>query len=269
MIRKRHFAPLAFGLLATVAQATDVSAYADVLKTHVNDAGRVNYAALSKDPAPLNRYLDSLKNADPKAFAAQSEPQRLATWINAYNAFTLKSIIDHYPLTKLPQQAKDAPRNSIRQIPGVWKKRTHSVLGRSLTLDQIEHEVIRKEFKEPRIHMALVCASIGCPLLRNEPYAASKLEDQLADQTRKFLRESHAFKVDERKKTLYVSALFDWFKDDFTWSHKGKGPRRIKEPMRSVVAFVDTYTAPVHDDFLQSGKFTIKHTAYDWALNEQ
>ena len=113
MIRKRYFAPLAFGLLATVAHATDVGAYAEVLKAHVNDAGRVNYAALSKDPAPLNRYLAALKNADPKAFATQSEQQRLATWINAYNAFTLKSIIDHYPLTELPQQAQDAPRNSI------------------------------------------------------------------------------------------------------------------------------------------------------------
>jgi len=260
--------PLTLFAAATI-HADDVEAYRDVLKNNVNISGRVNYSNLLKHIELLERYVSSLGSIDRAAFAKQSESARLSTWINAYNAFTLKSITDHYPLDRLPKQAADAPRSSIRQIPGVWKQRKHVIMGRNLTLDQIEHEIIRAEFKEPRIHMALVCASIGCPLLRNEPYTARQLEAQLDDQTRKFLRETHAFKIDERNKTVYLSALFEWFKYDFKWSHEGKGPRRIKEPMRSVIAFVDSYTEPAHDAFLQNGKFTIKHTEYDWTLNEQ
>ena len=258
---------LAAGLPLTTAHAS--ADYAHVLQTHVNEAGMVDYSALHQAPAKLDAYLTELAAIDPKAFSVLPEKEQLATWINAYNAFTLRSIIDHYPLTNLPVQAKDAPRNSIRQIPGVWKKRTHNIMGRSLTLDQIEHEIIRKDFAEPRIHMALVCASIGCPLLRNDPYTADQLDAQLADQTGKFLKENHAFRVDERAKTLYLSALFDWFKDDFKIGYEGKGPRRLDEPMRSVVAFVDAYTPAEYDAWLAKGKFTIKHTDYDWHLNAQ
>ncbi|MDG2171001.1 MAG: DUF547 domain-containing protein, partial [Opitutales bacterium] len=149
-----------------------------VLKKHVLGSN-VDYASLAKDTQLLDRYLTQL-DAVPRAVVdAWTRDKQLAFWINAYNAFTLRVILDYYPIKTWTFKGLVVPWNSIIQIPGVWKKIKWEVAGQSLTLDHIEHGLIRPTFNEPRIHFAIVCASIGCPSLRAEAITFDKLEDQL------------------------------------------------------------------------------------------
>ncbi len=215
-------------LLATAFAAR--ADYAAVLSEHVDEHGMVNYAALKAARAPLDAYVRTLENPDATGWV---EADWIAFWINAYNARTLQVIIDHYPT------------EGIREIRGAWTRLKVPVLGEDRTLDEIEHEILRKEFQEPRIHMALVCAARSCPKLRNEPYVGARLEQQLTDQSRDFLARPDRFRVEGD--TAYVSRIFKWFKKDFD----------------SVPAFIQTYSG--RDVF----NLKIKYQAYDWSLNEQ
>ena len=214
-----------------LATACSVQAdYAEVLAKYVDTDGMVNYAALSKNRKPLDDYIRSLETVSSTDW---TQEDGIAFWINAYNARTLQVIVDHYP-TK-----------SIRKIPGAWKKLTFPIQGKERTLDEIEHKILRKQYKEPRIHMALVCAARSCPKLRNEPYEGKLLDEQLADQSRDFLSHPDRFQI--KGKTVRISPIFKWFKGDF----------------ESVPDFIQQY----------SGKnisgLKIKYQPYDWSLNEQ
>ena len=159
-----------------------------------------------------------MNNIDPDEFNDWTEKQKLAFWINAYNAFTIKAIIDHYPIERSFTLIGIfyAPKNSILQIPGVWKKLKFNALGQEVTLDHIEHGILRKEFNEPRIHAAINCASISCPDLRSEAYVADRLEGQLSDASGLFV--NNKFKgvyVDKKKNKVKVSKIFKWFGEDF------------------------------------------------------
>ena len=159
-------------LLATGAQAQDLHDRWDkLLQAHVSE-GEVNYAAIRKNPAELNDYIETLGNTDP---ANMTQTDQLAFWINAYNAFTVKLIIDNMPL------------KSIRDIKSPWKQKNWHVGDRVLSLNQIEHEILRKNFKEPRIHFAIVCASIGCPDLQNRAFLGTTVKAQLTNATREFM----------------------------------------------------------------------------------
>ena len=137
--------------------------------------------------------------------------QRMAFWINAYNFFTLHAIVDHYPIRG--SWFSRYPQNSIRQIDGVWTRLTWRVAGRQVSLDDIEHRILRPEFKDPRIHFAVNCASLGCPPLRGEPYRAGTLDAQLDDNARQFLASPHGLRVDGR--TLAVTSILKWYGGDF------------------------------------------------------
>lgn len=178
-----------------------------VLAAVVDDQGMVDYAKLKANPKDLLTYLETLSFTDPATLA--DDQQKLAYWINAYNAYTLKLILDHYPL------------ESIRDIPAAqrWKAVIHPCGGKNYSLDQIEHEILRVEFVEPRIHFAVNCASLSCPLLLGEAYLPSKLDAQLAQQTRLFLADDYRG-MTVKDKTLEVSKLFTWFKKDFVKNHK-------------------------------------------------
>jgi hypothetical protein len=204
--------------------------YASVLARYVDTNGMVDYAALKAGRNPLDDYVASL---EAPATEEWNEADWIAFWINAYNARTLQVIIDHYP-TK-----------SIRKIPGAWKKLKAPILGKPRTLDEIEHQILRKEYSEPRIHMALVCAAKSCPKLRNEPYKAARLDEQLADQSRDFLSRSDRFSV--TGKTARISPIFKWFKRDFD----------------SVPAFIKQYSGA------DISGLKIRYQPYDWSLNEQ
>ena len=159
---------LCFGLtLAAFAQEFDSRAYDDLLKTFVED-GRVDYQGLKADPAPLMTHLILAGRVPVAEFNSWAEPQRLAFLINLYNASTLQLILDHYPL------------KSIKEIgnvfKGPWDQPIVPMFGKTITLNELEHGIIRKQYNEPRVHLALVCAARGCPVLRSEIYTAEKLE---------------------------------------------------------------------------------------------
>lgn len=251
-------------------QAFDYRDYAAVLKGYVDDTGMVDYRVLKANPEKLDSLLQSLSKLDPNAYGKWSEPRKVAFWLNAYNAFTLKAIIDNYPIKPSFFRSAVYPKNSIRQIAGVWDELTFNVMGQDLTLEYIEHEILRKQFSEPGIHMALVCAAMGCPSLRNEPYFGNRLCDQLDDQARKFLGDPQKFRIDRRKGVLYLSPIFKWFGKDFVdkyaakKKHAGKG-----ESESAVLNFLTEHVDESEADLIASAKFKIKYLEYDWALNEQ
>lgn len=184
--------------------------YASVLRAHVRPTG-VNYAALKADRAGLDEAIAALNSPAAGAEASWSRDERLAFWINAYNMLTLRAIVDHYPIQS--RWLTLAPRNSIRQIDGVWTTLRWQVAGRSVTLDDIEHRIVRPLFLEPRIHFALNCASKSCPALALQPYLAERLGTQLDAAARGFLATAEGASLTGA--TLGVSSVFKWYGEDF------------------------------------------------------
>ncbi|MBW3535100.1 MAG: DUF547 domain-containing protein [Gemmatimonadetes bacterium] len=212
--------------------------------------GLVDYEAFARAPS-FQRYLDALDAVD---LGAMDRDERLALWINAYNAYTIRLINAH------------GERESIRNInrtlgilpgKGPWQERMARVGGRAHTLDEIEHEIIRPRFGEPRIHFALVCAAIGCPPLRREAYTGDRLDEQLDDQARRFLLEDPSRnRVDVASRTVYLSPIFDWYREDFPVGDDGLG--------RYLAEF---FPPGPERALLESGRFDVRHTEYDWSLN--
>jgi len=232
----------------------------------------MNYAALQQNRNPLDRFLHQLGEVPYDIYETWSSAEQLAFWINTYNALTLQVTVDHYPIKGGFLKSFLYPANSIRQIPGVWDRLRFIVLGRSLTLDEIEHEIIRQEFKEPRIHMALVCAAMGCPPLRSEPYRGVILDSQLTDQTRSFLADPSKFRIDHASNTVYLSSIFDWYGQDFVDKFAPEGGFDVKGTSpaeHAVLNFISSYLSPSEADYLKRGRYKIAYLPYDWSLNEQ
>jgi hypothetical protein len=234
------------------AQPTvDHRAFDALLRAHVVN-GAVNYDAFKNAPA-FKAYLASLDAVSP---AALGMDERLAYWINVYNAFTIKLIVDKGERQSIRNVNKSF---GLLKLKGPWSDPIVRAAGRVLTLDQVEHDIIRKEFEEPRIHFALVCAAIGCPPLRSEAYVASRLEAQLTEQAQRFIRESpEKNRVDVPSRTVFVSMVFTWYREDFGGTDKAIGQY-----------LSDWYPAGPERELLRSGRFSLKQTDYDWTLNSQ
>lgn len=245
--------------------------YAQVLASHVDNKGLVNYKDLMAHPELLNRFVGQIATLKPPVYYAWPEKEKIAFWINVYNALTLKSIIDNYPIKTSGGLISSLrfPKNSIRQIPGVWDKATHTVMDKPMTLDGIEHQVLRKQFKEPRIHMALVCAAKGCPPLRNEPYTGARLDAQLDDQAKIFFANPEKFRIDRNAKKVYLSMIFKWFGADFKEAYPTGDFQKQEAGVRPVLQFASQHLSPQDADYLKSGDYKISYLNYDWALNEQ
>ncbi len=244
--------------------------YATVLDKHVDEKGMVDYAAMKEHPAELHRFVRALAAVEPKTYEAWDEQAKIAFWINAYNALTLKAIIDHYPIKAGMLSGLTYPKNSIRQIPGVWDKIQFLVMGERMTLEQIEHKTLRAKFNVPRIHVALVCAAKGCPRLRKEPFLEEKLDAQLGDQSKGFLTDPAKFRIDRDNGKVHLSSIFKWFGGDFIKGHAptdGFGDHSKAE--RAVLNFASTYLPKEQAEYLQAGQYSIEYLPYDWLLNEQ
>ena len=189
----------------------DNALYTELLQAYVND-GHVDYARLCEDER-LDRYLEELSATDPEAFA--SEEDRLAFWINAYNAFTLKIICDNYPLESINELHFGGLIAGSILNKTVWDKKFIVINGETMSLNHIEHDIVRPVFEDPRAHFALVCASKSCPALRPEAYEGDRLNAQLDDQGRVFIAspDKNYFETDRR--VAHISKIFDWFKKDF------------------------------------------------------
>ena len=179
----------------------------DVLvKKHVSKNGMVDYQGFLKDKKQLQVYLDKISANKPTSKLSKNE--KMAFWINAYNAFTVKLILDHYPINSIKDIKKGIPF-----VNSVWDITFIPMGKEKIDLNYIEHSILRKEFKDPRIHAAINCASFSCPLLRNEAYYASRLDEQLNDAMRKFVNDTQRNQLD--KSNIKISKIFSWFAGDF------------------------------------------------------
>ena len=235
------------------ARSVDHALFSTVLRDHVI-AGRVDYAALKTD-SRLADYLAQFAVVDPATLPDESA--RLAYWINAYNAFTLKLVADAYPVKSIHDLGTGGRIIGflIKRTP--WDIRFANIAGRKMTLNEIEHEVIRKQFDEPRIHFAIVCAAVSCPPLRSEAYVPERLDAQLEEQTRLFLRDGVNNRFDLANLKARLSPIFNWFKADFGGTD------------RTVLEFVAPYAPPDAAASLhqEAGSWDLSYTDYDWSLN--
>jgi hypothetical protein len=217
--------------------------YNILLKKHVDELGNVNYKGFLQDSIAFNSYLTALTNTPPSK--KWTEEEKLAYWINAYNAFTIKLIMDNYPVASITDLH---PPASVGIINGIWHKKFFQIGGIDMNLNAIEHKILRPQFEEPRIHFAIVCASKSCPKLLNEAYTAIQLEQQLTKQAQDFLADEFRNKITTNN--IQISKIFSWFKGDFT--KKG-----------SLINFLNQYSnTTIHPDA------KISYLDYDWSLNE-
>jgi hypothetical protein len=207
--------------------------WSEVLQSYVSEDGRVNYKALKDNPVGLNTYLSDLEREPPKDNWTKEEV--LSYWINAYNAYTVKLILDFYPV------------NSIKDIKRPWSREFIPHEDRSISLNYIEHQILRN-LGEPRIHFAIVCASVSCPILRNEAYIPEQIDKQLHAATRTFLNDSskNTFGTNRAE----ISKIFKWFSKDFKTSG-------------GVLNFIKAYKST---GITKSSQLYYKN--YSWDLNE-
>ena len=255
-------------------QSFDHSALDTVLARFVRD-GRVDYAALEAGRGVLDRYLDEVADVSTEEFASWPESEQIAYLINAYNAYTLETVIDHYPIQgsgffeKLTSPKLFAfPDNSVRQIDGVFDGIEHRLAGREMTLDDIEHGMLRAAYEEPRIHFALVCAAVSCPPLREEAYRGDSLDRQLDEQGERFLNDPRLNRFDVARSKVYLSKVFDWFGEDFDGDANRVGYRG-DEKISGVLSFIIRYLPPRVVSFLEDGGYDVEFESYDWTLNDQ
>ena len=234
----------------------DHSAFDALLGTYVDDDGLVDYEDLKQSDA-LTPYLEALAVTDPSEL---SEQEQIAFWINAYNALTLKLIVDNYPTESILRLSPRGIKGLDFLIPKVntpFQVEVGYVGGKKQTPDHIEHGILRANYDEPRIHFALVCAAMSCPPLRNEAYTGARLDEQLDDQGRTFLHDRSKNAIPLDASTIQISKIFDWFKSDFAEDDAG----------------LQQYLAPYFGgdlkQQLEQGAFVIKHISYDWTLNDQ
>lgn len=224
-----------------VMAADDNQIYALLLKKHVKN-NRVNYNGFKQDENRLDDYLAVLSRTHVKSLSRQSQ---FAFYINAYNAFTIKLVLTKYPGI-----------NSIKEVGSFfsnpWNQKFIPLQGKTITLDHIEHKILRPEFKDPRVHFAINCASKSCPPLRDEPYEGETLENQLNDQAHAFINDKNNTII--TADTLFVSKIFKWFASDFS---------------DNPLLFIQRYAAGELKEKLDSHGDTIKinYLDYDWTLN--
>ena len=216
-----------------------------VLQEHVNAAGQVNYAKLKANPEKLEKYLDLLAVAKPTELSYNAQ---LAFSVNAYNALVIKGVIDHYPTTSV---------RKVKWFGGFFYRLKFQVAGKTYTLNQIEHGIIRTEFVDPRVHFVLVCASTSCPPIENRAFSAEDIEERLETATLSFINKPENVRLDRAKRRIYLSKIFEWYKTDFYEGYDG------------VADFLADYLPPEDADFVSAENVEFHYLDYDWTLNDQ
>lgn len=213
----------------------DHSPWDRLLQTHVSEKGNVNYDGFKTEEAKLDSYLETLAQKGPSSDWGRMDV--MAFWINAYNAFTVKLILDNYPTT------------SIMNINGgkAWDLKFIKIGGKEYSLNNIEHDILRRNYRDPRIHFAVNCASISCPKLNNRAFIAAELNRQLVKMTKEFL--GNTSKNTLSPNSVEISSLFDWYKNDFNGG--------------DVIGFINKYA-----DQKVATNATITYKVYNWNLNK-
>lgn len=211
----------------------DHTVFDKILKQYVSASGKVDYKGIKADIARLDSYLGTLEST--KMDDSWSRKEKLAFWINAYNAYTIKLIVQNYPLKSIMDLHGGKP----------WDQKWINIAGQNLSLNNIENDIIRPQFNEPRIHFAVNCAAASCPPILNKAYTAGNLEATLTTQTQKFLANAAYNKITPEK--VEVSKIFEWYAADFG----------------DLITFVNKYS-----DIKIKSSATVSYRDYDWSLNE-
>ena len=240
------------------------AAWTSLLKKHVvlldgGKASQLRYAGMAADGVALKGYLAALSAVSASQFDAFSKPQQQAFLINAYNAYTVDLVLTRYP--KL-NSIKDL--GSLLQSP--WKQKFVPLLGATTSLDGIEHDMlrVRGRYDDPRVHFAVNCASVGCPMLREEAYVAERLDAQLEEQAQRFVSDRSRNRWNPASGRLEVSKIFDWYGEDFNLGHRG---------IASLPGFLARYAdrladAPLDRERIAALKVPVSFLDYDWRLND-
>jgi hypothetical protein len=264
MMRRALALLLLLASLPVLALDHTHKAWDELLKKHVRyiqdgNASRVDYAGLARDRAQLKAVIDEYQRVTRAEFDGWTQPRQQAFLINAYNALTVEKILRRYPDIK-----------SIRDYGSVfgnpWKDKFFTLFGEPSYLDFIEHETLRKEgvYDDPRVHVAVVCASIGCPMLRNEAFVAERLDAQMDDAMRRFLSDRTRNRYNPRTGKLEVSKIFDWYGKDFEKGHHG-----YSSVKSTLARYADVLAERPEDRAaIREGKVDVAFLDYDWALNE-
>ncbi len=224
-----------------VIESFDHGDFNALVKKYTRD-GWVDYEGLRGKADKLDRYITSLAEVSLDGMGRNEE---LALLLNAYNAFTLRLILDYYPVASIMDIPKEKRWEDVR-----WK-----IGGHTWSLDQIEHEHIRPQFADPRVHFALVCAATGCPPLRAEAYTGARIEEQLEDQARKVHNSDRWLRLDAETGDLYLTQLYEWYREDFGTDDA------------AIIAHAARYHAPLKTFLDKGGKVTIHWMKYEWKLN--
>ena len=235
------YGPVGFVSNSRSGTTVDHNVYAELLNKYVHQ-GKVDYKGFKTDESKLDQYLKVLENVDPESL---SRNERFAFYINAYNAWTIKLILSGYPGV---ESIKDL--GNIFQSP--WKKKICRIDGDVITLDDIEHNILRPEFKDPRVHFAINCAALSCPPLGSQPFLGSTLDQQLDEATRRFVNNPKRNYLDGE--TLYVSKIFDWFGKDFNYDVAGFFLNYAEDHLKRELE-------------VRKDKINVKYLHYDWSLN--
>ena len=231
-----------------------------LLEQYVSPSGWVDYDGLSRDRGKLTEYLQQAASAQPASFSTDHD--RLAFWINSYNAYTLDSVLDHvYGRLK-----------GVREAPGFFDRERHAVAGEQLTLDQIEEHA--RSFRDPRVHFALVCASTSCPKLQRFAYAGPELDTQLQRALQEFIANpAKGLKVDPQQNRIYLSPIFKWYAGDFTGNTGGTGQFFARAEAYvsggNVLEYVKQHAPEEAAHYINEKHPTVEYFNYDWSLNSQ
>jgi hypothetical protein len=223
----------------------------ELLHQYVDSSGRVNYQAWKVESIEkLTHWLEQLSRINPEHYSNPN--QQLALWINLYNALTIIQVLKHYPIDSILPKFLGIP--NWLAFWRFFSRSVYSLNGKSYSLNRIEHKILRPRFQEPRIHFALVCASVGCPLLRQEAYLPERISTQLDEDARRFINNPAKVRYDSESEILYCSQIFKWYKQDFL------------QTANSIPEYIGTYLSfPVQIN----DSTPISYLDYDWSLNHR
>ncbi len=240
-----------------------------LLSRVVDDEGRVDYASLKREPRELDAYYRLLSQVSP-----DSHPQRfphhndrLAYWINAYNAAVLRTVQEYYPITTVGEVKPPWLFFVMPDRSGFFYFQRPIFGGEKISLYDLEHDIVRARFGDARIHFALNCASGGCPNLPQQAFRSAELDDQLDREARRFVSERRNVYVDDGKKEIRLSAIFEWYEEDF----EAEIDTPIDKEHGAVLEYIAGYLPPATASQLRvvSTKYSVVFTPYDWSLNDR
>jgi len=245
------------------ADAARRKSFDQILDLYVRN-GDVYYRALKSDRAKLDGFLNQIATA---SLDKRPRDEQIAFWVNAYNALVLRTVIDHYPIAG---RSAEYPQKSIRQIPGAFERTPHRAAGRSVTLDQIEKEVL-PEFHDPRVYFALGRGAVGSGRLRSEAFVPARLEEQLADVAAECVTRAQCAELNRDAGKMAISSIFSWHEQEFSDAYGDKAPGSVgnRSPIeRAAVAFVFPKLLSAEREMVARNTFEVTFKPFDWTLND-